>query len=93
MQQVSRIIPTLAHGPAIKAALDGRQDFDAAPFHGRVVSANGLHWSDYGVLSGEDMDAYRRDHDLIRYVVWSGRTPVAWHTGSRWHHTVLAPRI
>lgn len=78
----ARHIPALTHGPAIIAAINSKQDFDAAPIHGRLVSANGLHWTEYGSLKGDDMDAFRRDHDLIRYVVWVGRTPVVWVTFS-----------
>jgi hypothetical protein len=71
-----------------------REDFDARPIHGRMVSANGLHWSDYGSLKGDDMEAFRRDHDLIRYVVWVGRTPVLWVTfAGREHKTANAVKV
>lgn len=49
--------------------------------HGSLKGTSKIPMST-GMLSGEDLDSYRRDRPMIDYVVVSYNTPIAWHTTS-----------
>lgn len=66
-------------------AIRDREDFrTSGALYGESTGALGTY--DSGRLSGPDLHQFRLDCRDIDYVVWSYRTPIAWHkTDGAWH--------
>lgn len=46
-----------------------------------IITPHRLSIWDSGQLSGEDLEKFRDECQIIRYVVWSYSTPIAWWAG------------
>lgn len=72
------IIRTTTRSRVAAEAIRDRLDFrTGGAFYGESTGSLGS-W-DSGRLSGDDLDQFRLDRTYVDYVVWSYRTPIAWH--------------
>lgn len=71
-------------GPVTAEAIRDRKVFTT---HGALYSLDaGVHYWCSGRLTGEDLEAFKRDVSTIDYTVFSYNTPIAWHTPKGgWH--------
>lgn len=83
------MIRTTTRSRRTAEAIRDREDFrTSGAMYGESTGSLGA-W-DSGYLSGPDLDQFRLDMTFVDYVVWSYRTPIAWHVrdnegNERWH--------